>query len=470
MSAIGSQGRVSAPWRSASLYALMLLAAVCAFLVIRRAGNGLLAAAPAGASAIGTTSLHLNTLIDVLIALVTITTTARLLGSLMARCGQPAVVGEILAGLALGPSLLGAVAPATAQWLLPTSVAPVLSALSQVGIILYMFLIGLEFDTQLLRNNSHASVAISHASIIVPFLAGAGLALKLYSPFATTRTPFVVFALFCGIATSITAFPVLARILRERGLVESPIGATALACAAVDDVTAWCLLAAVLGLLDAQPSRAATTLLLTALYALFMLLLVKPKLAQLLKRYPLANISQTVLALALVLLLASSLITEAIGIHAVFGAFLLGVIVPSNSELARGIRARIEDLVVVLLLPIFFAYTGTRVRIGLLHSLSEWLVCAAVVITACVGKFGGTALAARVVGLRWREATILGALMNARGLVELVVLNLGLDLGILSPTLFTMFVIMAVVTTAMTSPALAWIERSRLSRREAEKC
>ncbi len=443
-------------WQAAGLYAFMLVAAVALFLVIRSIGNGLVASLPARAVA-GAGKEGSFSLVGVLVALVTIISAAQVTGRLFARFHQPPVVGEIVAGLTLGPSLLGTVAPSAMRWFLPPSVAPVLSVLSQVGVILYMFLIGLRLDTDHLRRRSHTSVAISHASIVVPFLLGTALALLLYRQLGMSGVSFTAFALFCGVAMSVTAFPVLARILNDRGMAASRIGVVAIACAAVDDVTAWCLLAVVVGCVKADLSSASRTLALTAVYVVTMLAVVKPRLGRALDRCGDRRVTRTVLAVVLVALLVSSLATELIGIHAIFGAFLLGVIIPADSRIAHEIIRRIEDVVLVLLLPIFFAYTGTRVRIGLLQSPAEWVLCALIVITACAGKFGGTALAARLTGLGWRDCAALGALMNTRGLVELIVLNIGLDLGVLSPTLFTMLVVMAVVTTAATSPVLSAI-------------
>jgi Kef-type K+ transport system membrane component KefB len=443
-------------WHAAALYVCMIAAAITCFAVIRGLGSGLVAAAPVAAAAGGPSAAASFPLVRVLVALVTILAAAQVAGRLFARIGQPPVVGEIVAGLLLGPSALGAIAPGATAWLLPPSVGPVLSVLSQVGVILYMFLVGLELDTDLLRRRTHASVAISHASIVAPFLLGTALALLLYRRLAAGGVPFTAFALFCGVAMSVTAFPVLARILVSRGLASSSIGVVALGCAAVDDVTAWCLLAVVVGVVNADLSSASLTFGLTAAYVALMLAVVRPGLGRALDRRG-GDVTRTVLAVVLVAVLLSSLATELIGIHAIFGAFLMGAVIPPRSRIAREIVHRLEDLVVVLLLPIFFAYTGTRVKIGLLASPVEWLLCALVVVTACAGKFGGTALAARATGIGWRDAAALGTLMNTRGLVELVVLNIGLDLGVLSPTLFTMFVVMAVVTTAATSPILSLV-------------
>lgn len=455
------------PWQITCLYLTTLGAAACSLWFVLRTGDKLMpvsAAAMASAHKVGN---DLSSMVHILIALVTIVSGAQLLGRLCVRLGQPPVIGEIVAGLVLGPSVLGSLAPNAMHWLLPANVGPVLSALSQVGVILYMFLIGLELDTAALRQRSHVSLAISHASIAVPFLFGSVLALAIFSKFAPSGISFTPFALFCGVAMSITAFPVLARILRDKGMLGSPIGTAAIGCAVVDDVTAWCLLAFVVGCVKATSRSIGVTIGLALAYVAMMLFVVRPCLRRVMSRRPADNLPPTLLAVVLISVLLSSLATEFIGLHAIFGSFLLGVVLPKDSLLASSIRGRIEDLIVVLLLPIFFAYTGTRVQIGLLSSAAEWLTCGLVVLTACIGKFGGTALTARFTGFGWRDAAILGTLMNTRGLVELIVLNVGQDLGILSPTLFTMFVMMAVVTTVMTSPLLNLINRRNRSSRDA---
>ncbi|MEA2698268.1 MAG: hypothetical protein QOI66_2539, partial [Myxococcales bacterium] len=436
------------------------------FYALRTLGRGLTAPAPTSQDlfGIGDAKVKFDALLHVLLALAVVIVTARLLGTLFAKFRQPAVIGEVLAGILLGPSLLGRVAPQVSGYLLPANVAPFLSVLAQVGVILYMFLVGLELDTNLLRKRTHATVAVSHASIVVPFLLGCTLALLLYPRVASSDVPFTYFALFCGVAMSVTAFPVLARILTDRGVQTTRLGVTALACAAVDDVTAWCLLAFVVSVVKARAAGGLLTVGLTGGFIAMMVLGVRPLLLRLVRTHErTGDVNKTVLTAVLVGLLFSSLATEFIGIHAVFGAFALGAIIPSESKIAKELLHRLEDFVVVLFLPAFFAYTGMRTQVGLLSSATEWLLCLLIIITACVGKFGGSFVAARLTGMAWRDSAALGVLMNTRGLMELIVLNIGLDLRVISPTLFAMLVIMAIVTTMATTPLLdlltAGIER-----------
>jgi Kef-type K+ transport system membrane component KefB len=333
---------------------------------------------------------------------------------------------------------------------------------AQVGVILFMFLVGLELDTRLLKERSHSTLAISHASIVLPFLLGSGLALVLYPLLSTQQVGFTNFALFMGVSMSVTAFPVLARILTDRGMQRSKLGVVALACAAVDDATAWCLLAIVVGIVRARASDSLLTLALTLVYVTTMLAAVRPIVRRLVHRQELVGkLSRSATATVFIGLLLSALATEAIGIHALFGAFVLGAIIPHESRLAQEIIRKLEDLVIVLLLPAFFAFTGMRTQIGLLEGATDWLFCGVIILVACLGKFGGSAIAARLSGLGWHESAALGVLMNTRGLMELIVLNLGLDLGVISPRLFAMLVIMAVVTTLMTTPALQLLYRSK---------
>jgi Kef-type K+ transport system membrane component KefB/nucleotide-binding universal stress UspA family protein len=388
--------------------------------------------------------------------LVVIIAVARLLGALARRVHQPQVVAEMLAGILLGPSLLGLLAPAAQAALFPRSSLDVLGLVSQLGLILFMFLVGLEMDLGLLRGRGAASVAISHAGILVPFALGAALARAIHPTLAAPAVPLTSFTLFLGAAMSVTAFSVLARILSERRLLRTRVGAVALTCAAVDDVTAWCILAFVgAAVRPTAVGDAVWTTALAVLYTLAMLFAVRPFLARLAARGGDGDgPTQDVVAVTFVLLLLSSGVTEVIGVHALFGAFLMGAIVPRHAGFARALAEKLEDPVVIVLLPAFFALSGLRTEIGLLDSPAEWLQCGLIVLVACLGKFGGCFVAARWTGLGWREAGALGVLMNTRGMMELIVLNIGLDLGIFTPTLFTMMVLMALFTTLVATPVL----------------
>jgi Kef-type K+ transport system membrane component KefB len=448
-------------WRATLSYVGMLMVAAGGFFAIRAAGRQLIAPAPeAEAFGGGSTNLRFDALMHILLAMALVILTARVLGALFSRLRQPPVVGEVLAGILLGPSLLGRLAPEVSAFVLPASVAPFLSILAQVGVILYMFLVGLELDLSMLRQRTHTTVAISHASIVAPFLLGAALALLLYPRLSSSDVPFTYFALFSGVAMSVTAFPVLARILTDRGLQSTRMGAIALTCAAVDDVTAWCLLALVVSVVNSRVGGGFLTIGFTIAYLVAMFSLARPVVGRIVRRHEErgGELDKTVLSVVFVVMLVSALTTEIIGIHAVFGAFALGAIIPAQSRLARELRHRLEDFVVVLLLPAFFAYTGLRTQVGLVSGADEWLLCLLVLVTACVGKFGGTYVAARVTGLGWQDSAALGVLMNTRGLMELIVLNIGLDLRVISPALFAMLVIMAIVTTMATTPLLHVIE------------
>jgi Kef-type K+ transport system membrane component KefB len=444
-----------------AFYTVMVGLAVLVFFAIRSVGAQLVAPDVASAApAIPTSAQSVDTLFHLLLALAAIIVCARVVGGLFGRIHQPPVVGEVLGGIMLGPSLLGRLAPGTFAHLLPASITPFLSLHAQLGVILYMFLVGLELDGRVLRRSGHTTVAISHASIIVPFLLGSGLALIIYPLLSSSAVPFTVFALFIGVSMSVTAFPVLARILTDRKINRTRMGAIALTCAAVDDVTAWCLLALVVGIAQARPAGALRTIALTAVFIVFVLLVVGPLVRWFLPRLERsAHLTRAELAVVLVAMLGSAMATEYIGVHAIFGAFLLGVIIPSASRVVSDLRHRLDDLVAVLFLPVFFAFTGLRTEIGLIAGAANWLLCGVIIVVACVGKFGGTALASKLTGLGWRDSAALGVLMNTRGLVELIVLNIGLDLQVISPKLFTMLVIMALVTTFMTTPMLHLIVR-----------
>jgi Kef-type K+ transport system membrane component KefB len=405
-----------------------------------------------------------STLMHLLLALALIIVVARTIGAFFSKLNQPRVMGEIVAGILLGPSFFGWLAPSVASYALPEAISPYLGMIAQVGVVLYMFLVGLEVDTQLLRRRTTASLAISNAGIVIPFLLGAMLALWLYPIYATRGISLTVFTLFIGVAMSITAFPVLARILTDRGLQKTPLGVLALSCAAIDDVTAWCLLALLVGIARAQAGTALITLLLAIGFILFVLL-VGSRGAQWLVRRQIRNgdTSQEMFAVVCIALLLAALATERIGIHSLFGAFLVGVVIPHDSELALDIRTRMQDLVLVLFLPAFFAFTGLRTHMGMVHGVRDLLACVLIILVASLGKFGGCFLAARWTGSPRREAAAIGVLMNTRGLMELIVLNVGLDLGVLSPALFTMFVLMAITTTLATAPILHRLSDARKS-------
>lgn len=396
-----------------------------------------------------------------LLALAAVILTGRLFSAALQRLGQPPVIGEVLAGIALGPSLLGWICQSgfglTTSPLLPPDVAPHLGLIAQLGVILYMFLVGLDFDPSHLKSQAHAAVAISHASIMVPFLLGSLVALGLFTRLAPPGVPFTSFALFLGVALAVTAFPVLARILTDRGIAQSPLGVLALSCAAVDDVTAWCLLALVAGVVKAQAGSAIPVIALSLAYIAAMLFVVRPIAGKLIARQTHNGLGPTAIAIVFAALLLSALTTEWIGIHAVFGAFLLGVVIPHDSQIARSLKQGLEQVVIVLLLPAFFAYTGMRTKIGLVSGWESWLICGLIILAASLGKFGGTLVAARLAGLDWKTSSALGILMNTRGLMELIVLNVGLDLGVISETLFAMMVLMALATTIATAPLLQLI-------------
>jgi K+:H+ antiporter len=446
-------------------YGAMLAGAALLFLWIRAWGTKLAAPSPLGEIPLGVRRAggSIDILLHVLLALLVIVVAARLVGFVFRKIGQPPVIGEVVAGILLGPSLLGSAAPRAYAFLLPPSVAPFLEVIAQVGVILYMFLVGMELSPSHLKRRPHAALAISHASIVVPFLMGSALALWLYPRLSTSSVPFTPFALFLGVSMSVTAFPVLARILTDRRMQATPIGIMALTCAAVDDVTAWCLLAFVVSVAQSTGQSLLLTVALTAGFIGFVFLVLRPLLARLVRRIERTpgRTSPDAMALVFVLLLGSALATESIGIHALFGAFLLGVVIPPESSLARDMTQRLSDFVVVLMLPAFFAFSGMRTQIQLLDGAGAWLIALLIILVACAGKFGGSAAAARLTGIPWRDATALGVLMNTRGLVELIVLNVGLDLGVISPMLFAMLVLMALVTTFATAPLLAWIIEGR---------
>ena len=398
-----------------------------------------------------------NTTYRILAALALVTAGAGGAGVLARRLGQPRVVGEIAAGVLLGPSVLGALAPGVQHWLLPPEVLPVLSALGQIGVSLFMFTVGLELSVGTLRSNGlTASALIGHSGIALPFLAGVVAAVTLpasYRPPGASTAPYV---LFMGLSLSITAVPVLARVLAEEGLLRTGLGTLAMASAGVADVTAWCLLALVLAVArGGSLLGAAVTVGWVALFALVVWYGLRPLLARWLDPArpdtPLAMARTATIVLVSVLLCA--LATERIGVHALFGAVAAGLAMPRTAAV-RQITWRIEGLTTWLLLPSFFMTVGLSTRLGTVGGATGWLCCGAVLLAAAAGKFVGTLVPARLMRFDWRSSAQLGAMMNCRGLTELIILNTGLAAGLLSRGLFAMMVVMALVTTAMTSPLL----------------
>lgn len=391
---------------------------------------------------------------------------SRLFGYFSQKIKQPSVIGEIVAGIILGPSVLGAFLPGVFTFLFPRDSIEILNFLSQIGLILFMFIVGMELDFNILKRSAGTAVMVSHASIIFPFALGVGLSYFLYSDFAPANVSFLAFSLFIGTAMSITALPILARIIQERGLTRTKLGTLALTCGAIDDITAWGILAAVIAVVNAGTwIDASVTFVLSIAYIALMIFIVQPFLKRIGKVYlARETLSKQIIAVIFIILLLSSFITEIIGIHALIGAFFAGIIMPKTSEFKKNVIERIEDVSLVLLMPLFFAFTGLRTEIGLLNHSSLWLVFLIVMAVAVTGKFAGSALAARFGGLSWEVSLSLGTLMNTRGLIMLIVLNIGYDLGVISPEIFAIMVLMALITTFMTGPVLSLI-RQQFSKR-----
>jgi len=391
-----------------------------------------------------------------ILQLIIIMITARIMGYLFQLIGQPLVIGEIVAGLILGPSVMGAFTPEISEFIFPEKSIDILQQLSQLGLIFFMFIIGMELDLQTFRRSANKAILISIASIIIPFISGVILAYYLYDGFAPRKIQFTSFALFMGTTMCITAFPILARIVQERKLTKTPVGTMAISVAAIGDVVAWCILAVVIAIVKSGDiSHSILTIGLSVLYIFLMFYLVKPFMYRLGRVYSSReSMGKPIVAFVFLLILVSSLFTEAIGIHALFGAFMAGVVMPEHLNFKRIFTEKIEDISLVILLPLFFVSTGLRTEVGLINSGHLWLICSIIILTATVGKFGGTLLASRYVGLNWNYSLTLGVLMNSKGLMELIVLNIGYDLGILNPEIFAMMVLMALATTLLTGPGL----------------
>jgi Kef-type K+ transport system membrane component KefB len=378
-------------------------------------------------------------------------------GWLALKVGQARVIGEIIGGILIGPSVFGRFAPHLSATLFPINSFGPFETLSTVGLVLFLFLIGMELDYEQLYRQRATALLASGMSILLPFAMGALLAHSLRIRFAPQGIGSIPFVLFLGIAMSITAFPVLARILEERNLQGTALGTTAILCAAVDDVVAWTLLAFALALIGGQDDPSSLLLRLTGLvvYLFVMVGVIRPLAAYLVRRHNKPELSLELLGVVVAGALLSAAATDKIGVHPLFGAFLAGVCFPRVPRWQLALRERLDMLVSVLLLPLFFALTGMRTRLDLLDDGSMWLWAGVVLFAAVFGKMGGAALAARWTGQSWRDAVALGALLNTRGLVELIVLNIAYTVGAFTPTLFTMLVVMALVTTMLTTPILS---------------
>ncbi len=412
-------------------------------------------------------------LLTLIIQIAVIIIASRTIGLAFRKIHQPQVVGEMVAGIILGPSVLGLIAPHLFTFIFPPSSLKYLSTLSQLGLLLFMFIVGLELDPKLLKGRGHAAVLISHVSIILPFILGTVLSLYLYPLLSNNSITFTAFALFMGASMSITAFPVLARILSEKNLIKTKLGAVTIACAAVDDVTAWSILAIVVTVVRASSDKIPVWLTITGsiVFILIMILIVRPVISKLEIYYHNKGnkVTNDILGLVLLLMLASAWTTEWLGIHALFGAFFMGAMMPRNKYFLNSIIEKLNDVTIVLLLPIFFALTGLNTSIGLIAGPDMWFYFALILSAAVIGKLGGSTISARLTSLSWREASGLGILMNTRGLMELIILSIGLQFGVISHALFTMMVLMALVTTFMTTPFFEWVYPAKLIRKELEE-
>lgn len=465
--------------RSLVLYTMLTLLFGIGILAVLQSGRGLSVEVPLQVSS--NPAPHLKSfasslaenatapLARLFLQLIIILMVSRIVGAIFQRIGQPAVVGEMAAGILLGPSLLGWAAPSIFNFVFPASSLDGLKLFSQIGVCLFLFVVGMELDLEVLKKRASSAMMISFVSILFPFFLGVLLALRLYQSYAAPGARFVPFALFMGIASSITAFPVLARILKERRISGTPLGASAIACAAINDVAAWCILAVVVAITRSAGLRSvAANLGAVALFALVIIFLIRPMLPRWMgaDRFKRSAMGAGGAAAVLIFMLASAFAAEIIGIHALFGAFLAGVVMPPDREFRHYITVRIESFSSIFLLPLFFAFTGLRMQVGLLNSGQAWLACLVVIGVATLGKLGGTMLTARALGMDWHESFSLGALMNTRGLMELIALNMGYELGILSPQVFAIMVLMALVTTFMTGPLLSfsnWLRRASVT-------
>lgn len=395
---------------------------------------------------------------------------ARLLGAVFKKIHQPQVIGEVVAGMLLGPTVLGAIAPRWSEALFPAESLVTISLLSQIGILLFMFTIGLELNLSQVRAMGRQVVLISNVSIVAPFVLGTLVAFYLYPSLSNSESSRIFLPVFVGAAMSITAFPVLARILAERRLLDTKVGNVALACAAVDDVSAWCILAVIVALVQSTSTHMRVWFRLACLpvYVVLMIWAVRSFLGKLFQQR-FAHESETVtlgsLALISVYVFASALITDWLGVHALFGAFMAGVVFPVKERFAAELGPQLR-LTSGLLLPLFFAISGLRTNVGLIRGWQMWLICGLLLLVAVAGKLLASMLASRYGGMSWRDSTALGVLLNTRGLVELIILNIGLELHVLPQKVFSMMVLMALTTTLMAAPLLhrIYADENRLQR------
>ncbi|MBR8772979.1 Glutathione-regulated potassium-efflux system protein KefB [Porphyromonas levii] len=386
---------------------------------------------------------------------------ARIVAWLFTKLGQPSVIGEILAGIVLGPSVMGWLWPEGFQFLFPSASLHNISLLSQFGLIFFMFVIGMELDLDEIRKQLRKSFVIAHSGIVAPFILGVMASIILYDTYGGEKSSLLTFALFVGISLSVTAFPVLARIIQEQGKMKDPIGVLSMASAANGDITAWCLLAVIMAIAQAgSPLSALFTVLFAAVYMLLMFLIVRPAFAVIGSAYNTKEVAgKGIVALAFVVLLISSYVTEILGLHALFGAFIAGVVMPTNLNFRHMLTEKVEDVSLAVFLPLFFVSSGLSTQIGLLNTPAHWWVTLAITLVAILGKVGGTYGACRVVGETRRDSLYMGVLMNTRGLMELVILSMGLQLEILSPVMYAILVIMTLVTTFMTTPILHLVNK-----------
>ncbi|HEX5113696.1 MAG TPA: cation:proton antiporter [Pseudonocardiaceae bacterium] len=441
-------------WRHAVLYlAFVLVPAAVAILIVRAVPTGAARQTPAPAGIINTLPIY-----RVLLAIALIVALAHLMAMVADKLGQPKVIGEIIAGLLLGPSVLGAIVPGFTHALWTPEMLRFLGLLAQLGVVFFMFLVGRELLFPLLRGSGGRALVTGQSAIAVPFLAGVALAVTLLAGYRPTTISPVAFVLFCGVALSITAFPVLARVLSDRGLRNTRVGTLGMAAAGVTDVTAWCVLAVVLAVVHGNSATdALRTIGLTVAFGAVIWWGVRPLLARLAARTEPAGAGQGWLMVVLLLVvLGSAAATEAIGVQAIFGGFMAGLVAP-RSRAVTEFAYRIEGPTNWFLLPMFFAVTGIHVSLAALGQGANWLVIAVVTAVALAAKLFGAAVPGRLSGLDTRSATGLGVMMGCRGLTELIVLQIGLSLGVFSPDLFVLFLVMALVTTAVTGPLLCWL-------------